>query len=58
MRARISERFAQIHTQRTEAETKLAALSALTPRAADPAILNEIPHADVIVPNLCPRHRR
>ena len=54
MRARIRERFTQLHHQRTDAETKLAALEAATPRAADPAILDEIPYAGDIVPQLPP----
>ena len=42
MRARIRDRFAQLHAQRTDAETRLAALvSAAKPKAADPAILDE-----------------
>lgn len=45
MRARINARFAELHTQRTDAETKLAALTDTQPQAADPAILDEIPYA-------------
>jgi hypothetical protein len=45
MRARINTRFAELHTQRTDAETKLAALTNCQPQAADPAILDEIPYA-------------
>jgi len=54
MRARINERFAQLHTQRTTAENQLAALNAEQPRAADPAILEEIPYAGDILPALPP----
>jgi hypothetical protein len=54
MRARINERFAQLHTQRTTAENQLAALAAEQPRAADPAILDEIPYAGDILPGLPP----
>ena len=52
MRARIRERFAQLHAERTTAETLLAALAAATPRAADPAILGEVPYAGDIVPGM------
>jgi site-specific DNA recombinase len=54
MRARIHDRFAQLHTQRTTAETELAAIAATQPRAADPAILDEIPYAGDILPRLPP----
>jgi site-specific DNA recombinase len=54
MRTRINERFAQLHTQRAAAENQLAALTHATPRAADPAILDEIPYAGDIIPDLPP----
>jgi hypothetical protein len=54
MRARINERFTQLHTERTAAEAKLAALTAEQPKAADPAILDEIPYAGDIIPALPP----
>ena len=54
MRARINERFAQLHTQRTDAENQLAALAAEQPWAADPAIMDEIPYAGDILPDLPP----
>ena len=54
MRARINERFTQLHTQRTDAEAKLATLNAEQPRAADPAILDEVPYAGDILPDLPP----
>jgi hypothetical protein len=54
MRARINERFAQLHDERTTAEAKLAALTTERPRAADPAILDEIPYAGDIIPSLPP----
>jgi hypothetical protein len=44
MRARIRDRFSELHQQRTAAETELAQLTAAkTPRAADPAPLGELP---------------
>lgn len=52
MRARINERFAQLHTQRTQAQEKLATLTAEQPRAAGRAILDEIPYAGDILPSL------
>ncbi len=54
MRARIRDRFAQLHRQRTQAETELANLTATTPKAADPALLDEIPYAGDILPGLPP----
>jgi site-specific DNA recombinase len=54
MRARIRDRFAELHTQRTEAETRLTALTAAKPRAADPAILDELPYCEDILPGLPP----
>jgi hypothetical protein len=52
MRARIRDRFAELHDQRQHAETQLAALAAATPKAADPAILNELPYLDDTLPDL------
>jgi hypothetical protein len=54
MRARINQRFTQLHTERTTAEAKQAALTAEQPKAADPAILDEVPYAGDIIPNLPP----
>ena len=54
MRARIRDRFAQLHDQRTQAENKLAALAASSPRPADPAILDELPYAEDIISRLPP----
>jgi site-specific DNA recombinase len=54
MRARIRDRFAQLHDQRTTAETELAALTATQPKAADPGLLDEIPYAGDILPGLPP----
>ena len=52
MRARISDRFTELHTQRQDAEAKLAALQAATPTAMDPALLDEIPYAGDILLDL------
>jgi DNA invertase Pin-like site-specific DNA recombinase len=54
MRARINERFTQLHTDRTNAEAQLAALTTERPKAADPAILDEVPYAGDLIPNLPP----
>jgi len=54
MRARISDRFTELHAQRQQAEAKLAALQAATPTAMDPTLLDEIPYADDILPDLPP----
>ena len=49
MRARIRDRFAELHQQRTEAETRLAAITAARPKAADPDILDELPYCEDIL---------
>ena len=54
MRARIRDRFAELHQQRTQAETRLAELAAATPRAADPALLDELPYCQDILDGLPP----
>jgi DNA invertase Pin-like site-specific DNA recombinase len=54
MRARINTRFAQLHNQRTQAETQLRDLTAEQPKAADTSILDEIPYAGDILPDLPP----
>jgi pentapeptide repeat protein len=54
MRARINERFTQLHAERTAAEDKLNALASLQPKAADSAILDEVPYAGDILPALPP----
>ena len=45
MRTRIRARFAQLHAEREQLETQLAALAQTTPKAADPTLLDELPHA-------------
>jgi site-specific DNA recombinase len=57
MRARIRTRFAELHQQRTQAETELDRLTAATPRAADPALLDELPYLGDILPDLPPALR-
>jgi hypothetical protein len=54
MRSRIRDRFAELPTQRTDAENKLAALTTAKPRAADPAILDELPYCEDILNGLPP----
>jgi hypothetical protein len=54
MRARINERFTQLHAERTTAEARLADLTAEQPKAADPAILDEVPYAGDMIPSLPP----
>ena len=54
MRARITARFAELHTDREHAEAQLAALAAITPKAADPTLLEELPLAGDILPGLPP----
>jgi hypothetical protein len=55
IRARIMDRFAELHDQRKTAETQLIALTTSQPVAADPAILDEIPYAGDILPTLPPQ---
>ena len=52
MRGRIRARFADLHAEREQLDTQLAALAASTPRAADPALLGELPLAGDILPSL------
>jgi len=56
LRARIRDWFAELHNKRHAAETLLAALTTTAdPAAADPAILDEIPYAGDILPELPPQ---
>jgi hypothetical protein len=53
MRARIRDRFAELHAQRTQAETELSRLTqASAPRAANPALLDELPYLGDTLPGL------
>ena len=54
MRGRIRARFADLHAEREQLDAQLAALAATTPRAADPALLDELPLAGDILPGLPP----
>ena len=54
MRARIRARFADLHHEREQIETQLAALAKTTPAAADPALLDELPALGDILPSLPP----
>jgi hypothetical protein len=54
MRARITGRFTELHAERTAAEAKLAALISEQPKATDPAILDEVPYAGDLLPELPP----
>ena len=54
LRGRIRARFADLHAEREQLDAQLAALAASTPRAADPALLDELPLAGDILPGLPP----
>jgi hypothetical protein len=54
MRARITGRFAELHHQREQVQAQLDALQAVTPKAADPALLDALPLAGDILPGLDP----
>ena len=54
MRARITDRFAELHHQREQAQAQLGTLAAETPKAADPTLLDELPLAGNILPGLDP----
>jgi DNA invertase Pin-like site-specific DNA recombinase len=54
LRGRIRARFADLHAEREQLDAQLAALAAAQPRAADPALLDELPLAGDILPGLPP----
>jgi hypothetical protein len=54
MRARITDRFAELHHEREQAQAQLDALQAAVPKAADPTLLDELPLAGDILPGLDP----
>ena len=54
LRGRIRARFTDLHQEREQLGIQLAALAAATPRAADPALLDELPLAGDILPGLPP----
>jgi len=57
MRARIRARFADLHHEREQIETQLAALAKTTPAAADPALLDQLPLAGQRLPEHRTRSR-
>ena len=54
MRARITDRFAELHADREHAQAELDTLQASIPQAADPTLLDELPLAGDILPGLDP----
>jgi hypothetical protein len=54
MRARITDRFAELHAEREQTQAQLDALAAEIPKAADPSLLDELPLAGDILPGLDP----
>jgi len=54
MRTRIRARFAQLHGEREQAETQLAALAKTSPQAVDPTLLDQLPMPGGILPGLTP----
>jgi site-specific DNA recombinase len=54
MRARITARFAELHHDHQETKAQLDALAAVTPRAADTTLLDQLPLAGDILPGLPP----
>ncbi|HME65529.1 MAG TPA: hypothetical protein VKG61_11625 [Streptosporangiaceae bacterium] len=54
MRARITDRFAELHHDREQVKAQLDALEAVVPQAADPALLEDLPLAGDILPGLDP----
>jgi len=54
MRARITARFAELHHDREQAQAQLDTLAADTPKATDPALLDELPLAGDVLPGLDP----
>jgi hypothetical protein len=54
LRGRIRARFADLHAEREQLDAQLTALTAITPKAADPALLDELPLAGDVLPGLPP----
>ena len=54
LRGRIRARLADLHAEREQLDTQLATLAAATPRAAEPALLDELPLAGDVLPGLPP----
>jgi hypothetical protein len=55
IRARIRQRFAELTAERRQLQAQLDALDATTPRTADTSLLDELPLADDILPDMPPR---
>ncbi len=54
MRARIRDRFTELHHERQQLQVQLDALAETTPKAADTTLLDELPLAGDILPGLDP----
>ncbi len=54
MRARIRERYGELHAERQQIQAQIDALDTTEPRAADPALLDQLPYAGDILPGLPP----
>jgi hypothetical protein len=52
LRGRIRARFADLHTEHEQKTAQLAALTAVTPKAADTTLLDQLPLAGDILPGL------
>ena len=52
MRGRIRARFAELHTEREQIGTQLAALAQTAPQAIDPTLLDQLPTPGDILPGL------
>jgi hypothetical protein len=52
MRASIAGRFAELHDERQHLQARLDALTAVTPKAADTSLLDELPLAGDILPGM------
>lgn len=54
MRARIPDRFAELHHEREQAQAQLDIFQAATPKAAEPALLDELPSPKTSCPTRKP----
>jgi hypothetical protein len=54
-RARIRARFAELHEERERLETQLKTLARTAPTAADTSLLDQLPLAGDVLPQLSPR---
>ncbi len=55
MRARIRDRFTELHHERQQLQAQLDALAQTTPRAADTSLLEELPPVGDILPGPSPQ---